>query len=154
MIKIEYHRTGPYLDQGQENREGADLAAVSRADLRWYYFLSDLTFRIGDTDLSPPWSWTPVFDFLWSVKGVLGALERGERSTVGFTENAELVLFVPEGHQVRVSCTYGTATAVCELGDLKNAWLTFRQAVLTRLTGEYPSLATNSVLAELTLSVG
>jgi hypothetical protein len=154
VINIEYHQTGRYVDQGQENREGADLAVVSLADLRWYYFLSDLTFTIGDTDLSPPWSWTPVFDFLWSMKGVLEALERGERSTVGFTENAELIDFALEGHQVRVSCTYGTAEAVCELGDLKNAWLTFRQAVLTQLTGEYPRLAANPLLAELTQSAG
>ncbi|MFE9129046.1 hypothetical protein ACFYOF_27125 [Streptomyces sp. NPDC007148] len=64
MIKIEYRQTGPYVDQGQENREGADLAVVSRVDLRWYYFLSDLTFTIDEADLTPPWSWTPVFDFL------------------------------------------------------------------------------------------
>jgi hypothetical protein len=151
MIKMEYRRTGPYLVQGQENREGADLAAVSRADLRWYYFLSDLTFTIGETDLTPPWSWTPVFDFLWSTKGVLEALERGEHSTVGFTENAELIHFVPEGQEVRVSCTYGTAEAVCELGDLKNAWLNLREAVLTQLSDEYPALAANPVLGELAL---
>jgi hypothetical protein len=35
MIESEYHQTGPYVDHGQENREGVDLAIVSRADLRW-----------------------------------------------------------------------------------------------------------------------
>jgi hypothetical protein len=151
MIKIEYRRTGPYVDHGQENREGLDLAAVSRADLCWYYFLSDLTFTIGEVELTPPWSWTPVFDFLWSMKGALDYLERGEHTTVGFTENAELIDFVPQGERVRVSCTYATAEAVCELVDLKNAWLSLRQAVLTQLNGDYPRLAANPALAELQL---
>ncbi|MFE0512825.1 hypothetical protein [Streptomyces sp. NPDC058964] len=151
MIKIEYRQTGPYVDRGQENREGVDLAVVSRADLRWYYFLSDLTFTIGEAELSPPWSWTPVFDFLWSMKGALEHLERGERTTIGFTENAELISLLPEGEEVRVSCTYAATEAVCGRVDLKDAWLALRQAVLTQLSVEYPRLAANPVLAELRL---
>ncbi|MEU1201621.1 hypothetical protein ABZ446_36130 [Streptomyces sp. NPDC005813] len=121
MIKIEYRRTGPYVDRGREHQEEVDLAVVTRADLRWYYFLSDLSFTIHETELAPPWSWTPVFDFLWSMKGVLEHLDRGEHSTIGFTENAELIEFVPEDGKVRISCTYATAEAVCELADLKDA---------------------------------
>lgn len=151
MIKIEYRRTGPYTSQGRENREGVDLAVVSRADLRWYYFLSDLSFSVGEVQLTPPWSWTPVFDFLWSMKGVLEHVERGEHSAVGFTENAELIEFTPDGRKVWVSCTYSTAEAVCELANLKDAWLGFRQAVLTQLSGEYPRLTVNPALAELRL---
>ncbi|MFJ5842768.1 hypothetical protein ACIQGO_39650 [Streptomyces shenzhenensis] len=151
MIKIEYRRNGSYVDQGQENRAGVDLATVSRADLRWYYFLSDLTFTIGEAELTPPWSWTPVFDFLWSMKGALEHLERGERTTIGFTENAELINFVPEGEKVRVSCTYAMAEAVCERVDLKRAWLALREAVLTQLSVEYPRLSANPVLAKLRL---
>jgi hypothetical protein len=151
MIKMEYHRTGPYVVQGQENREEVDLAVVSRSDLRWYYFLSDLAFTIGEAELTPPWSWTPVFDFLWSMKGALEHLERGERTTIGFTENAELIHFVPEGEKVRVSCTYATAEAVCERVDLKDAWLVLREAVLTQLGVEYPALAANPALVELRL---
>ncbi|MET8646607.1 hypothetical protein [Streptomyces sp. NPDC004675] len=149
MIRIEYRQTGPYVDQGQENREGVDLAVVSRADLRWYCFLSDLTFTIDEVELTPPWSWTPVFDFLWSMKGALEHLERGERTTIGFTENAELIDFVPEGEKVRVSCTYTAAATACEHVDLKNAWLAFREAVLTQLGVEHPRLAANPVLAGL-----
>ncbi|UKZ02839.1 hypothetical protein BOQ63_001515 (plasmid) [Streptomyces viridifaciens] len=147
MIKIEYRRTGPYVDRGREHQDGADLAAVTRAELRWYYFLSDLSFTIGETELAPPWSWTPVFDFLWSMQGVLEQLERGERSTIGFTENAELIEFVPEDGKVRVSCTYATAEAVCELADLKDAWQGFRQAVLSELSAKHPRLAANPALA-------
>src|SRR5689334_11197480 len=133
MIKIEYLQTGSYVDQGQEHQEEVDLALVSRADLRWYYFLSDITFTIDEAELTPPWSWTPVFDFLWSMKSALEHLERGEHTTIGFTENAELINFVPEGGKVRVSCTYAAAEAVCERIDLRNAWLAFREAVLTQL---------------------
>ncbi|MFF4509352.1 hypothetical protein [Streptomyces sp. NPDC001401] len=124
MIRIEYRQTGPYVDQGQENREEVDLALVSRSDLRWY-------------------------DFLWSMKGALEHLERGERTTIGFTENAELIDFVPEDDKVRVACTYAAAEAVCERVDLRNAWLLFQEAVLTRLGVEYPRLMANPVFAEL-----
>ncbi|MBD0669626.1 hypothetical protein [Streptomyces sp. CBMA156] len=151
MIKIEYRRTGPYADRGREHQEGVDLAVVTRADLRWYFFLSGLSFTIDGTELAPPWSWTPVFDFLWSMKGVLGHLDRGERSTIGFTENAELIEFVPEDGKVRISCTYAMAEAVCELADLKDAWQVFRQTVLSELGGEHPRLTANPVLAELRL---
>lgn len=155
MITIEYPRTGPYVDQGQENREGTDLAVVTVADLRWYCFLSDLSFTIDEAVLTPPWSWTPVFDFLWSMKGALAHLERGERTTIGFTENAELIELVPEpelepdGDQVRISCTYAPVEAVCRRRDLKEAWLALRDTVLTRLGAEYPALAANPALAGL-----
>lgn len=149
MIKIEYHRTGPYVGQGQENSEGVDLAVVSRSDLRWYYFLSDLTFRIGEVDLTPPWSWTPVFDFLWSMKGALEDLERGEPTNIGFTENADLIDFLPDGEQVRVSCSYATAEAVCDRVDLRNACLVLRETVLSQLVVDHPRLAANPALAEL-----
>jgi hypothetical protein len=56
MIEIEYRQTGPYVSHGRENREGVDLAVVSRVDLRWYYFWSDLSFTIDEIDLTPPWS--------------------------------------------------------------------------------------------------
>ncbi|MFE2418777.1 hypothetical protein [Streptomyces hokutonensis] len=103
--------------------------------------------------LTPPWSWTPVFDFLWSAKGALDHLERGERTTIGFTENAELIEFVPEpdGERVRISCTYTPVEAGCERRALKDAWLTLREAVLSQLGDEYPDLAANPVLAELRL---
>ncbi|MFB8177636.1 hypothetical protein ACFC8N_16530 [Streptomyces sp. NPDC055966] len=151
MIEIEYRQTGPYVSHGRENLEGVDLAVVSRADLRWYCFLSDLSFTIGEVELTPPWSWTPVFDFLWSMKGVLEHLERFKHSTIGFTENAELIEFAPDGGKVQVSCTYTTAGTTCELAGLKDAWLGLRHAVLTKLGSEYPRLAANPVLAELRL---
>ncbi|MCU7820145.1 hypothetical protein [Kitasatospora sp. DSM 101779] len=67
------------------------------------------------------------------------------------TENAELIEFAPDEGKVRVSCTYAAAEVVCELADLKDSWLNFRQAVLTELSGTYPRLAANPVLAELRL---
>ncbi|RPE43155.1 hypothetical protein EDD90_6342 [Streptomyces sp. Ag109_O5-1] len=63
-----------------------------------------------------------MFDLLWSMKGALEHAQRGEPSAAGFTENAELIEFVPEGDKVRVSCPYATAEATCEIVDLKNAW--------------------------------
>ncbi|WP_441248571.1 hypothetical protein [Kitasatospora sp. McL0602] len=151
MIKIEYLRTGPYVDRGREHREGVDLAEVSRADLRWYYFMSDLSFTVGGAEMAPPWSWTPVFDFLWSMHGVLGYLERGEHSTIGFTENAELIEFTPEAGAIRITASYSEESALCPLPELRDAWLAFRHTVLTELGAEYPQLAANPVLAELRL---
>ncbi|MFJ9900679.1 hypothetical protein ACIQPR_45880 [Streptomyces sp. NPDC091280] len=92
-----------------------------------------------------------MFDILWSMKGVLEHLDWGEPSTIGFTENADLIEFLPEDGKVCVSCTYATAETVCELADLKDAWPVFWQTVLRELSGDHPRLATNSVLAELRL---
>ncbi len=103
--KIEYPWTGPHVDRGREHHVGTDLAVVTRADLRRYYFLSGLSFRINEPELTPPWSWTPMFDILRSMKGVLEYLERGEHSTIGFTENAELIEFVPEDGKVVCACS-------------------------------------------------
>ncbi|MFQ6328007.1 hypothetical protein ACLMAL_17965 [Nocardia sp. CWNU-33] len=148
-ITMAYNRSGRYVEQGREHDDAVDLATVSRADLRWYYFMSDIVFTIGDVDLTPPWSWTPVFDFLWSMKGVLRYLDRGERSTIGFNENAELIEFRPEGEFIRVSCTYTTDVAVCRADELARAWLTFTQSVCAVLAAEYPALAANLALAGL-----
>ncbi|MFI9328740.1 hypothetical protein ACIGZJ_14480 [Kitasatospora sp. NPDC052868] len=151
MVTLEYLRTGQYVDRGREHQEGVDLARVSRADLRWYYFLSELSFTVDGAQLAPPWSWTPVFDFLWSMHGVLGYLERGVGSTLGFTENAELIKFTPEAGKIRIACTYSTIEAVCELAELRNAWIALRHDVLAELSLEYPQLAENQALAELGL---
>jgi hypothetical protein len=152
MIVMQYPRSGRYAAHGKEYDQAVDLATVSQGDLCWYYFLSDLSFRIGDVDLSPPWSWTPVFHFLWSVKGVLEHLESGEWCRIGFTENAELIEFDPrDDATVRVSCSYVPEVAVCPIAELKDAWLALRQDVLTELSGEYPRLAANPVLAGLSL---
>lgn len=149
MIKIEYLRTGPYVDRGREHREETDLATVSRADLRWYYFLSDLSFTVDGVEIAPPWSWTPVLDFLWQLGGALGYLEHGEASTIGFYENAELIEFTPEAGKIRISSTYSTVMAICEFADLKDAWVAFRDAALTELDREFPQLAANPAIAEL-----
>ncbi|MEU8694110.1 hypothetical protein [Streptomyces sp. NPDC048665] len=85
------------------------------------------------------------------MKGVLEHLERGKHSTIGFTENAELIEFAPDGGKVQVSCTYTTAGTTCELAGLKDAWLGLRHPVLAKLGSEYPRLAANPVLAELRL---
>ncbi|MED7947266.1 hypothetical protein, partial [Streptomyces sp. BE303] len=113
--------------------------------------MSDLSFTVDGVELAPPWSWTPVFDFLWSMHGVLHYLERGEASTIGSNENAELIKFTPEAGTIRISSTYSTVTAICELTDLRDAWVAFRDAVLTDLGREHPQLAANPVLAELRL---
>ncbi|WP_433788768.1 hypothetical protein [Actinoplanes sp. CA-252034] len=55
MIEIKYHQAGPHVSHGRENQGRGDLAAVSRDDLRWYYFLSDVSFKIDEADLTPPW---------------------------------------------------------------------------------------------------
>ncbi|MEE1821607.1 hypothetical protein PUR61_05265 [Streptomyces sp. BE20] len=151
MINIKYLRTGPYVDRGREHQAEVNLAQVSRSDLRWYYFMSDLSFTVDGVELAPPWSWTPVFDYLWSMHGALHYLERGEASTIGSNENAELIKFTPEAGKIRISSTYSTVTAICELTDLRDAWVAFRDAVLTDLGREHPQLAANPVLAELRL---
>lgn len=153
MVKMQYLRSGMYMEHGREHRDGVDLATVSRVDLCWYYFLSDLSFVVDGVELAPPWSWTPVFDFLWSMQGLPAYLERGERRWLGFTENDDLIVFTPEAGKVRISCEYATVEtiveAVCDIAELRDAWVTFRDAVLAELCEEYPRLAANPVLAEL-----
>ncbi|MGW2555036.1 hypothetical protein [Streptomyces sp. NPDC001635] len=86
-----------------------------------------------------------------TAKLELAAQRYREADTIGFTENAELIDFAPEGEKVRVSWTYAMGETVCERADLKNAWFAFREAVLTQLSVEHPRLAVNPVLAELSL---
>ncbi|MCU1644710.1 MAG: hypothetical protein JWN03_4985 [Nocardia sp.] len=96
-----------------------------------------------------------MFDFLWSMQGLAAYLERGERCWLGFTENDDLIVFTPEAGKVRISCEYATVEAVveavCDIAELRDAWVAFRDVVLTELCEEYPRLAANPVLAELQL---
>ncbi|MER5480153.1 hypothetical protein ABT026_24750 [Streptomyces sp. NPDC002734] len=78
-------------------------------------------------------------------------VERGERTTIGFTENAELIRLLPDGENVGVSYTYTLAEAVCSIIDLRDAWRGLRDTVLAKVTGDHPGFADNPVLAELQL---
>ncbi|MGW4248526.1 hypothetical protein [Nocardia sp. NPDC004722] len=155
MVTIKYLCSGMYVEHGREHQAGVDLATVSRVDLCWYYFLSDLSFTVDGVELAPPWSWTPVFDFVWSMQRVPDYMERGEHFRLGFTENSDLIVFTPEAGKARISCAYSTAEevveAVCEIDELRHAWVAFRDDVLTELCEQFPRLAANTALAELQL---
>ncbi|MFQ6395317.1 hypothetical protein ACLMAJ_17845 [Nocardia sp. KC 131] len=103
MVKMQYLRSGIYLEHGREHQDGVDLATVSRGDLRWYYFLSGLSFhdrraRTGSAVIVDAGVRLPVVD-----KGCAGRSGAGRAFDGRFTENAELIVFTPEAEKVRIS---------------------------------------------------
>ncbi|MGV9326795.1 hypothetical protein [Streptosporangium sandarakinum] len=93
-MKISFQSSPDYADHGRERAQGGDLAAVSRADLRWYYFLERLSISRSGVEVGPPWGWVPLFDAMYCVQQVMAFAQRGNAlGKIGFTENDKFVGF-------------------------------------------------------------
>lgn len=152
-MRIEFVPDPFYGPQGRE-WQGGDLAEVTRADLRWYYFLGGLRISDGGREIGPPWGWIPLFDLLCNLQQVLIFLSGGDAlGIVDFTENAEKIEFSLKGDALTISPTYEADTLECHVGSFIAECERFLRAELVRVLNEYPNLARNVNVRELAMTL-
>ncbi|WP_433510203.1 hypothetical protein ACQP2T_40880 [Nonomuraea sp. CA-143628] len=154
-MKISYSPSPDYADHGRERRQGGDLAAVSRADLRWYYFLGRLSISRSGVEVGPPWGWVPLFDAMYCVQQVMVFAQGGNAlGKIDFTENDEFISFELDRDGLRVVPTYLESELHCSVDEFVAAGINFIREELERVVTEYPSLARNQHVRALAREAG
>lgn len=156
-MDISFRSGTEYSSHGRENLRGDDLAAVSRADLRWYYFLGALRLSHAGVDLGPPWGWVPLFDAMYCVQQVMLFAQGGQGlGRIDFTENDESIDFeLDRKHgSLRVIPSYLECEVLCAVDEFVAAGGEFIRGELERVVSEYPSLAGNSHVQALKRAIG
>ncbi len=154
-MRISFSASADYGPSGYEHRRGDDLANVSRADLRWYYFLGSCRIVHEQVDIGPPWSWIPLFDLVYSLQNAVVFAEGGKTiDRIDFTENEEAIVLVRNRHEFRMLPTYVSSELTCSVSEFASATRSFVRSEVRRVTAEYSSLARNSHVLEIAGSVG
>ncbi|WP_329347525.1 hypothetical protein OG226_01880 [Streptomyces sp. NBC_01261] len=156
-MEISFDSSTEYSGHGRENLCGDDLAAVSRADLRWYYFLGALRLTHAGVDIGPPWGWVPLFDAMYCLEQVMLFSQGGQGlGRIDFTENDESIDFELDRNfgSLRVIPSYLECAVVCTVDEFVAAGGEFIRRELGRVVSEYPSLAGNPHVQVLKRAVG
>ncbi|MEU5596569.1 hypothetical protein [Streptomyces sp. NPDC020298] len=153
-MKISFSPSLDYTDHGRERTRAGDLAAVSRADLRWYYFLGRLSISRSGVEVGPPWGWVPLFDAMYCVQQVMVFAQGGNAlGKIDFTENDEFISFELDRDGLRVVPTYLEFELRCSVDEFVAAGVNFIREELQRVVTEYPSLTRNQHARALAMEV-
>ncbi|WP_432173957.1 hypothetical protein [Streptomyces sp. Tue6028] len=154
-MKISFSPSPDYADHGRERTQVGDLAAVSRADLRWYYFLGRLSISRSGVEVGPPWGWVPLFDAMYCVQQVMIFTQGGNAlGKIDFTENDEFISFELDRDGLRMVPTYLESELHCSIDEFLMAGTNFIREELERVVTEYPSLARNQHVCALAKEAG
>lgn len=154
-MKISFSPSPDYADHGRERTQEGTLAAVSRADLRWYYFLGRLSISRSGVEIGPPWGWVPLFDAMYCVQQVMIFAQGGSAlGKIDFTENGEFISFELDQDGLHMVPTYQESELHCPVDEFVAAGADFIREALQRVVAEYPSLARNQHARALALEVG
>jgi hypothetical protein len=154
-MKIYFTPSPDYAGHGREHVQGDELDAVSRADLRWYYFLGRLGISDSMREIGPSWGWVPLFDAMCCVRQVMVFAQGGDGlGKIDFTENDEFIDFQRTQKGLRLVPTYSKFELECTIGELVTAGGSFIREEVKRVIDEYPSLARNEYVRSLALDVG
>lgn len=153
-MQISFMASAEYSTYGKEFSSGDDLMVVSKADLRWYYFLGSLQISHAGVDISPPWDWVPLFDAMYCMRDVIIFAQGGDRlGRIDFTENAESIKFELNEDFLCVKPSYLKSEFTCTVSEFIIAGSGFIYAELERITSEYPRLAQNACVRSLAREV-
>ncbi|MFD5424266.1 hypothetical protein [Streptomyces sp. NPDC127084] len=158
-MEISFSPSADYAAHGRERTQGGDdLATVSRADLRWYYFLGHLSITHSGTEIGPPWGWVPLFDAMYCVRQVMDFAQGGDAlGRIDFTENDESISFErDQAGGLRMSPSYLAAESElrCPAAEFLSAGTGFIRTQLLRVMTDYPDLTRNHDTRALARDVG
>jgi len=152
-IRIGFAPDSLYEPQSREHTS-ADLAEVTRADLRWYYFLGRVSMGDDGTEIGPPWGWVPLFDFLYNLREVLEFSKGGSAlGLIDFTENAERIDFALRGDSLIATPSYQEAVLQCPVSEFVAEGRRFIRAELARVVQQHPRITHNPHVRDLAESL-
>lgn len=135
---------GYKLSEIAENQPN-QLATATVADLRYRVALGDVILKAGDVDLSAPWGWIPLIDFLLGVRDLVRSLKTdGSEAEFEFTESDALLRFRREADKLAISASYANGEAVVPVLTVNESLKKFEDDLRTELLTRCPDLRRNA----------
>ena len=132
MISIDYR-----LVQGCPSTD----REITADDLDYRYFLGDVCLAVDGTVIDARWGWVPIVHFVTLLLIAVGDLFRGQtHAEISFTENEAVICFDRRGLDIRVTATFTTTAAQCNLNELRNVSVQFATQFFDDIIQQRPSL--------------
>jgi hypothetical protein len=120
------------------------FATATLTDLRYRIALGDIILKEGEVDLSAPWGWVPLIDFVVGVRDLVHSLKAdGNEAEFEFTESEALFRFRRKGSKVAITASYANGEAVVPMPTLIEHLKRFEDDLRAELLSRYPELRRN-----------
>ena len=144
MFHVDFDR--PSMQEPSE-KEAADLGSASEMNLRYGYFMTDVTVTVDGWE--EPFPGTTLLDFIFGLLWVAGNVRNGKAGRVGFTESDVSIGFQPEGSGLTVLRSFDPVLGRCGTDELLNGVNLFVDAGLDFIVEKYPVFAENETYHKL-----
>jgi|SRR6516162_76274 len=120
------------------------FATATVTDLRYRIALGDIILKEGEVDLSAPWGWIPLIDFVVGVRDLVHSLKTdGNEAEFEFTESEALLRFRRKGSKLAITASYANGEAVVPIPTLIEHLKRFEDDLRAELLTRYPELRRN-----------
>jgi hypothetical protein len=120
------------------------LAAATVVDLRYRVALGDVILKVGDVDLSAPWGWIPLIDFVVGVRDLVRSLKTdGSEADFEFTESEALLRFRRKADKLVISSSYASGEAIVPIATVIEYLKKFEDDLRAELLNRYPEVRRN-----------
>jgi hypothetical protein len=126
------------------------FATATVTDLRYRIALGDVILKAGDADLSAPWGWIPLIDFVVSIRELVRSLKTdGSEAEFEFTESDALLRFRRKAGKLAISASYAKGAAVVPIPTVIEHLKRFEDDLRAELLTRYPELRRNAHFRKL-----
>ncbi|MGA8655742.1 MAG: hypothetical protein WB586_06290 [Chthoniobacterales bacterium] len=139
MMQLGYKLSQPSRD------EPIRFATATIVDLRYRVALGDVILKAGDVDLSAPWGWIPLIDFVVGVRDLVRSLKTdGSEADFEFTESDALLRFRRKASKLVISSSYASGEAVVPISTVIEHLKKFEADLRAELLTRHPDLQRNA----------
>jgi len=120
------------------------FATATVTDLRYRIALGDIILKEGEVDLSAPWGWIPLIDFVVGARDLVHSLKTdGNEAEFEFTESEALLRFRRRGSKLAITASYANGEAVVPIPTLIEHLKRFEDDLRAELLTRHPELRRN-----------
>lgn len=138
------------LSSSWNTEPSGSLLSIDEMDIRYCYFLGDITFKADSADFSMQVGWIPIADFASAMCAISEQLEEGLiEAAFEFTENNERLVFRRLNGDIQITASYTSSSASVPMDELSSAIRRFADQVCSELLKLYPDLKHNAAFLKM-----
>ena len=129
----------------------SDAAKAEEIELRYYYFLGNLTLRDGNNFILMDWEWIPILDFALCLLVIYESLSQinDGREEFTFTESDSAILFYKSGNTIKISFSFLDDVLEMSFADFQSGCEIFCGELFSDIVSREPALKNNDTIAKL-----